>query len=129
LGWPAVASELQVPATVVKIYDGDTLTVDARPWPGNTIRTSVRVRGIDTPEIRGKCEGEKALARTARDRARELVGEEVLLIAPTRGKYAGRVVADVVTAGGIDLGQALVAEGLAREYDGGKRAAWCENNG
>ena len=43
-------------------YDGDTLTVDAEPWPGLTARTSVRVDGIDTPEIRGRCPAEKALA-------------------------------------------------------------------
>jgi endonuclease YncB( thermonuclease family) len=34
-----------VQATVVSVYDGDRLTVDARPWPG----VSVRLVGIDTP--------------------------------------------------------------------------------
>ncbi len=48
-------------------YDGDTLTVDAEPEPGLTARTSVRVDGIDTPEIRGGCPAEKALALQARD--------------------------------------------------------------
>ena len=28
-------------ATVVSVYDGDTLTVDAEPWPGLTARASV----------------------------------------------------------------------------------------
>ena len=39
-------------AGVVSVYDGDTLTVDAHPWPGVTIRTSVRVNGVDTPKLR-----------------------------------------------------------------------------
>lgn len=59
---PVSAGELAVPATVVSVYDGDTFTVEARPWPGMTLRTSVRVRGVDTPEIRGKCQAEKDLA-------------------------------------------------------------------
>ena len=61
-------------ARVVSVYDGDTLTVDAEPWPGLTARTKVRVAGVDTPEIRGKCQAEKDLAIQARDFVRSLVG-------------------------------------------------------
>ena len=80
-------------AEVVSVYDGDTITVDAHPWPGVTIRTGVRVNGIDTPEIRGKCDAEKEMAREARDLAREVVGASVTLLDVEFGKYAGRVVA------------------------------------
>ena len=55
-------------ATVVKVYDGDTLTVNAYPWPGMTVRTAVRVNGVDTPEIRGLCDAETELAKRARDK-------------------------------------------------------------
>ncbi len=34
-------------ARVVSVYDGDTMTVDAEPWPGLTARTTVRVAGVD----------------------------------------------------------------------------------
>ncbi len=64
----ALAGEIipgPVTADVVSVYDGDTLTVDAHPWPQITVRTSVRVDGIDAPEIRGKCDSEKAMAREA----------------------------------------------------------------
>jgi endonuclease YncB( thermonuclease family) len=44
-------------ARVVNVYDGDTFTADAMSWPGVTIRTAVRVDGVDTPEIRGECQG------------------------------------------------------------------------
>ena len=48
-----------VSAKVIKVYDGDTFTVEAYPWPGLEAKASVRIDGVDTPEIRGKCEAEK----------------------------------------------------------------------
>ncbi len=65
----ALAGEIipgPIAADVVSVYDGNTLTVDAHPWPQITVRTSVRVDGIDTPEIAGKRDSEKALAREVR---------------------------------------------------------------
>jgi len=59
-GNPAITGP--VSAKVVKVYDGDTFTVEAFPWPGITATASVRVNGVDTPEIRGKCEAEKQKA-------------------------------------------------------------------
>jgi len=41
-----------VAAKVVKVYEGDTFTVEAYPWPGLEAKASVRVNGVDTPEIR-----------------------------------------------------------------------------
>ena len=52
-------------------------------WPQTTIRTTVRVSGIGAPEIRGKCDSEKVLAREARGLARETVGA-TRRTAPTR---------------------------------------------
>ena len=68
-----------VNARVVSVYDGDTLTVDAEPWPGLTARTAVRVAGVDTPEIRGKCPAEKDMAIRARDFVRSTVKDQVQL--------------------------------------------------
>ncbi len=51
-----------VAAKVIKVYDGDTFTVEAYPLPGLEAKASVRVDGVDTPEIRGKCEAEKQKA-------------------------------------------------------------------
>ncbi|HEY5597861.1 MAG TPA: nuclease, partial [Kiloniellales bacterium] len=45
------------------------------------------------------------------------------------GKYGGRVVARVVTAGGEDLGHGLLAAGLARPYAGRSRRPWCATAG
>ncbi len=114
-------------ATVISIHDGDTMTVNAHyPWPGMTIRTAVRVNGIDTPEIRGLCEAETELAEKARDYVRATVGDHVELTNITLGKYAGRIIADVALADGRSLAALLIAEGLGREYDGGARLGWCD---
>ena len=56
-----------VPAEVVDIIDGDTVTVRARIWPGQFVETRVRLRGADTPEIRRPdCEAERAAGHEAR---------------------------------------------------------------
>lgn len=106
------------------MYDGDTLTVDAEPWPDVTIRARVRVAGVDTPEIQGKCQAEKDKAVRARDFVRATVGASVQLTDVRPGKYAGRVIADVWT-GGRKLSELLIAEDLGRPYHGGRREGWC----
>ena len=113
-----------VNARVVSVYDGDTMTVDAEPWPGLTARTKIRVAGVDTPEIRGKCQTEKDLAIRARDFVRATVGAEVQLTNVRLGKYAGRVVADV-WVDGRKLSELLIAENLGRPYHGGRREGGC----
>jgi micrococcal nuclease len=114
-------------ATVVNVYDGDTLTVDAHPWPQVTMRVSVRINGIDTPEIRGNCPREMDRAQQAQHRTERLAGEQVTLSQIFLGKYAGRVVANVSTMNGTDIGQTLIEEGLARPYAGGPRSGWCKD--
>ncbi len=102
------------------------MTVNAYPWPGMTIRTAVRVNGIDTPEIRGLCDAETKLAKQARDFVVATVGDHVQLTNVTLGKYAGRIIADVALADGQSLAGLLITEGLGRDYDGGTRLGWCD---
>ena len=52
---------------VTDVYDGDSLTAEIALWPGHYVQAKVRIRGIDAPEIRGKCEAERQQARLARD--------------------------------------------------------------
>ena len=58
---------------VIKVYDGDTITVAARlPYADSPLyRFPVRLRGIDSPEIRGKTPAERAAAVAARDAFRK----------------------------------------------------------
>jgi endonuclease YncB( thermonuclease family) len=115
-----------VAADVIRVVDGDTLALRARIWIGLDIVVNARIRGIDTPELNGKCDREKAAAAVARAQLEALVGEGgVQLRRIENDKYAGRVVADVVTDGGTELGPAMIGSGLARPYDGGSRDPWC----
>ena len=112
-------------ATVLSVYDGDTFTARVPVWDGVEIVTAVRVRGIDTPEIKGKCAAEKATALAARDRLRVLLASgQVQLFHVEPDKYGGRVDADVSVAGS-PVAAVLIAEGLARPYTGGARQGWC----
>ena len=116
-----------VEATVVRVIDGNTVEVDARPWPEMTIRTAVRLLAFDAPELRGKCEEERAAARAATAALERIlpVGAPVQLAAVRAGKYAGRVVAQIVTADGRDPIETLLEDGHGRIYDGGRRKSWC----
>jgi len=112
---------------VISVYDGDTFRVDINSLPpivGKNIR--IRVNGVDTPEIRGKCQYEKNLALKARDfvRARLANAKEIKLTNLQRGKYF-RVVANVVVDG-ISLERELLDNKLAYEYSGGKKLSWCK---
>lgn len=115
-----------VPAEVVEVIDGDTIRVRAHIWLGQAVETAVRLHGINAPELRGDCERERRLAAAAKDYlARRLVGRAVRLRNIQQDKYGGRVVAQVDDDEGHNLGEELVAAGLARPYDGGNRGKWC----
>ena len=84
------------------------------------------MNGIDTPEIRGKCQYEKNLALKARDfvRVKLANAKEIKLTNLQRGKYF-RVVASVLVDG-VSLEQELLDNKLAYRYDGGKKLSWCK---
>jgi endonuclease YncB( thermonuclease family) len=116
-----------VVSEVTSIYDGDTFRVNLKGYPeiiGN--RIGIRINGIDTPEMRARCEEEKSLARQAKEFAVTQLrrANKVELRNMKRGKYF-RIVADVYVDG-KDLGTMLVDNGLAVSYDGGHKAKdWC----
>ena len=108
-------------------YDGDTLYITMPGLPPELSEMLVRVAGVDTPEIRGKCEAEKTLAIQARDFVIRSLAEarSVKFCNPAWGKYAKRVVADVVIDG-KSLAATLIERGLGRPYSGRRREGWCQ---
>ena len=125
---PAIADILPGPveAHVLRVIDGDTFVAEARIWPGQSVRVSVRIRGIDAPEMRSRCAVEKDAAIQARDALEKLVGEgSVRLFNIGGGKYYGRVLADVANADGREIAPVLLGRDMVRAYDGGRRAPYC----
>ena len=112
---------------VISVYDGDTFRVDIDSLPpivGKNI--PIRLNGVDTPEIRGKCEHEKDLAIKARDFVRNKLAnaKEIKLNNLQRGKYF-RVVANVMVDG-VSLELELLDKEFAYKYTGGKKSSWCD---
>lgn len=125
---PAFAADMPGPvrATVVRVIDGDTVEADAHVWPGHTVRVSVRLRGIDAPELRSQCDEERALAERARAHLSTLLDSGAVNVRNiARDKFFGRVVADLETDSGDAVAPLLLAADLVRTYDGRTRASWC----
>lgn len=95
------------------VHDGDTLW-----WRGEKIR----IADIDTPELRGKCPAERALAIKARNRLSVLLGDTFKIHRTGKDRY-GRTLA-IVSVNGRSVGDMLVSEGLARTWSG-RRERWC----
>lgn len=122
------------PCKIVSIYDGDTLTVDIPDWPDIIgKRISIRVVGIDCPELKDKRPEIKDLARKAKQfavgklRSAEKTGH-IELHNLRRDKYfridANVMLFDDSTKPGISLGDLLIKQGLAKPYDGGTKSPW-----
>ncbi|MBP9792007.1 MAG: thermonuclease family protein [Rickettsiales bacterium] len=108
-------------------YDGDTITVNIPNVPrliGEAV--SIRVRGLDTPEIKGKTHCEKTLAKSAKLLVTHLLSTaQIDLIDTSRDKYF-RILSNV-SFDGNDLSRTLIKNHLAVPYDGGKKEEvdWC----
>ena len=103
----------------VRNYDGDTMTVNipgVHPLFGNEI--GIRVRGIDTPEIRVKYPFEKQKAKETKTLIEGILNRanEITLHDIEREKYF-RIVASVIVDG-QNLSDLLLAKKLAVPYDG-----------
>lgn len=111
-----------------KNYDGDTFTVnieDVHPLIGNKI--TVRVNGIDSPEMDGDSSCERQAAYKAQQEAERVLSRarRIDLLDVKRDKYF-RVLADV-EVDGRSLADHMLRMGLAVPYDGGTKTPtnWC----
>lgn len=117
--WPKPAPVGTAEGAQVRVIDGDTLQL-----PDGE---RVRLLNIDTAEMppRSACELERVLALRAKARMQQLVLSGRLVL------YAGARDQDVygrslrrVEIDGRDLGEQLIAEGLAQRWTG-ENAQWC----
>jgi len=107
---------------VIKVYDGDTITIASKlPYDESPVyRFSVRLLGIDTPEIKGSTPKEKELAKKARDAlSSKILGKIVYLNDVGTEKY-GRLLATVYYED-LNLNRWMLDNRFAVPYDGGTK--------
>lgn len=125
LAWPVHGGDAYVDgsrtAQIARVIDGDTVvTADGE---------HVRILNIDTAEMppRSRCEAEERLSLAARARLAEMVasGGSVVLASDggrDRDRYGRQL--RLVRINGRDVGDTLIAEGLAQRWRG-RKATWC----
>lgn len=107
---------------VIKCYDADTITIASKlPYDASPLyRLSVRLNGIDAPEIKGKSAEEKEVAKEARDFLSNLVLNKMIRLENVESEKYGRILADVYL-GEVHLNELLLKERYAVKYDGGTK--------
>jgi len=118
---------------IVKVIDGDTIKIILSPlkdYPPLD-KVSIRILGIDTPEHdwRAKCVLEQELGIKAKQHVIDLVGDakRIKVTNYKWDKYGGRI-DGTVSVNGVDIGQSLIENKLAKPYTGkGPKSNWCFN--
>jgi micrococcal nuclease len=112
-----------VNAEIIRVIDGDTLLVEAMPWPQQTMEVYVRIRGIDAPEMHSKCDMVRRAALEARQALEELtaLSPRIKLTKIAGDKYFGRILADVTLADGRNPAHDLLSTGRTTKYNGGRK--------
>ena len=119
---------------VIKVYDGDTITIATKlPYNNNSsffrflpynnspfFRFSVRLRGIDCPEIRTKNENEKQCAKIAKELLSDHIYHKIVTLENVDYDKYGRILADVFLDG-KNITELLINKRLAVKYDGGTK--------
>lgn len=100
------------------VVDGDTFWIAGE---------KVRIADIDAPETHPpRCAAEAALGKRATARLRDLLSAGPVTLGPAdrpTDRHGRRLA--IAYAGGVGVGETLIAEGLARPW-GGRRRPWCD---
>jgi micrococcal nuclease len=107
---------------VIKVYDGDSITIAGYLPMYNSplFRFSVRLNGIDTPEIKGKTEEEISEAKKTRDALSNLILHKEITLKNVGTEKYGRILADVYLDN-LHVNEWLIKEHYAVKYDGGTK--------
>lgn len=107
---------------VTKVYDGDTITIASKlPYENSPLyKWSVRLNGIDCPEIKGKSSDEKDIAKLAKQEVEKLCLNKIIKLEPVDLDKYGRLLANIYIDN-INISQHLINNKLAIAYDGGTK--------
>lgn len=109
--------------SVASVYDGDTFKINLNcSLAVYCEKVPVRVLGIDTPEIKGQTEREKALAQEAKAFTKKFLEKEPISLSNcSRDKYF-RLLCDVTNGEGKNLAKELIKAKLGYAYWGGTKS-------
>ncbi len=107
---------------VIKVYDGDTITIASKlPYDESPMyRWSVRLLGIDTPEIKSHDLRLKLMATKARDVLSAKILNKTIQLEEVSTEKFGRILARVIYQG-EDMNKYMLENNLAYEYAGAKK--------
>jgi micrococcal nuclease len=114
---------------VIKVYDGDTITIAAKlPYNDSLLyRFSIRLNGIDSPEIKGSSEDEKTAAQASKLALENLILHKYVVLKNKSTEKYGRILADVYIVyeknDKLHLNKWMLDNRYAVEYDGGTKKA------
>lgn len=110
---------------VIKVYDGDTITIAQKlPYENSPLfRFAIRLNGIDSPEIKTKHESEKKYAERSRDALHQLIFEKTVTLKNISLEKYGRILADLYY-NDIHVNKWLLDNKYAIPYDGTKKREW-----
>lgn len=110
-------------AQVERVIDGDTFEARVAVRIDQEVVVSIRLADVDAPELsRAACPAEKERALKAKAFTAGFLSGRAILTGIRHDKYAGRALAYVANDSGADLGEALIAAGLAERA---VNADWC----
>jgi len=124
----AEAPHRTLAAQVLRVTDGDTFQSEVEVWPDTFVRTAIRIRGMDAPEVfHPRCPAEKVKALAATAALAALIGaKRVYLTNYGFDKYGGRVNAVVQLPSGEEVAAHQIGAGHAQAWSGtGPKPTWC----
>lgn len=108
-----------------RAYDGDTVTICWLDSRGEKVRIGCRIKGIDTPEIRGSSKEEKVLAYKAKERISKAVVNKFVTIRNEGTEKYGRVLADLETDEHKSIAEYMMEDPeICKPYVGGTKQKW-----
>jgi micrococcal nuclease len=111
-------------AQVIKVYDGDTITIASKlPFNNSLIyRFAVRLNGIDCPEIKGHTEDEKEMAQLAKNELSKIILHKIIRLENISTEKYGRILADIYLDD-LHLNDYMLKQRLAIPYFGNKKTS------
>lgn len=115
-------------AKVVKVYDGDTITVVFLIF-GEYYKFNIRMDGYDSPEMKSKNpnlakrELEKKWAHESRDFLADMIMNKIVLLKCKDFDKYGRILG-TVELNGMDINEIMLTRGYCRPYGGGHKFDW-----